>query len=172
MQKTDKWLRIAAGVLALALVAVVADSLRERIVNTGDTAPSFSVTTDRGTKISRADFKGKLLVLNFWATWCPPCISELPSLNAMAKTLAPKGVVVLGISVDHDEKAYKNFLQRFNLAFETTRDGEAAISSEYGTFKYPETYIITPDGKVVEKVIADRNWMEPAILQRLEGYIK
>ena len=172
MQNPDQWLKIAAATLAVGLVAIVGDSLRERLVNVGDTAPQFAITSDRGTKLSRTDFGGKLLVLNFWATWCPPCVNELPSLNAMARALAAKGIVVVGISIDQDEKAYKAFTQRFKLSFETARDPEANISSEYGTFKIPETYVITPDGKVVEKFISDRDWMEPALLKRLEGYVR
>ena len=76
----------------------------------GDTAPEFTITTDNGRTVSPPDFGGKLLVLNFWATWCPPCVQEMPSLNQFQKSLADKGVVVLGISVDKDEKAYKAFL--------------------------------------------------------------
>jgi cytochrome c biogenesis protein CcmG, thiol:disulfide interchange protein DsbE len=168
----DKALRAAILVLTLALVAVVASTLRDRLVVAGDSAPGFSVTTDRGQKIALDNFGGKVLVLNFWATWCPPCISELPSLNAMAGELKDSGVVVLGISVDKDEAAYQRFLKKVKLNFETSRDPKAEISSEYGTFKYPETYIIGRDGKVLEKFIADRDWMDPQILARLRGYAR
>ena len=158
--------------LTLALVAVVASTLRDRLVVAGDSAPDFTVTTDRGQKLSLDNFGGKVLVLNFWATWCPPCISELPSLNAMAGELKDSGVVVLGISVDKDEAAYQRFLKKVKLNFETSRDPKAEISSEYGTFKYPETYVIDREGKVLEKFIADRDWMDPQILARLRGYAR
>jgi peroxiredoxin len=80
----------------------------------------------------------------------------------MARTLAPKGVVVLGISVDQDKKAYDDFLRRFKLSFEVAHDPAADIGPpEYGTFKYPGTYVITPDGTVVGRfLLADRDWME------------
>jgi peroxiredoxin len=168
----DKALRAAILLLTLALVAVVASTLRDRVVVAGDSAPDFSVTTDRGQKVSLDNFGGKVLVLNFWATWCPPCISELPSLNAMAGELKDSGVVVLGISVDKDEAAYERFLKKVKLNFETSRDAKADISSEYGTFKYPETYVISREGKVLEKFIADRDWMDPQILARLRGYAR
>ncbi len=168
----DKALRAAILLLTLALVAVVASTLRDRLVVAGDSAPDFSVTTDRGQKVSLDNFGGKVLVLNFWATWCPPCISELPSLNAMAGELKNSGVVVLGISVDKDEAAYQRFLKKVKLNFETSRDPKAEISSEYGTFKYPETYVIDREGKVLEKFIADRDWMDPQILARLRGYAR
>jgi peroxiredoxin len=174
MQKfgIDKALRLGILVLTVALVAVVASTLRERLVVAGDSAPSFSVTTDTGRKISTSDFGGKILVVNFWATWCPPCISELPSLNQMAAEVKGSGVVVLGISVDKDKVAYDKFLKKVKLNFETSRDPAADISSEYGTFKYPETYVINRDGKVLEKFIADQPWTDPAIIARLKGYAR
>ena len=174
MQKfgIDKALRLGILVLTVALVAVVASTLRERLVVAGDSAPSFSVTTDTGRKISTSDFGGKVLLVNFWATWCPPCINELPSLNQMAAELKGSGVVVLGISVDKDKVAYDKFLKKVKLNFETSRDPAADISSEYGTFKYPETYVINRDGKVLEKFIADQPWTDPAIIARLKGYAR
>ena len=174
MQKLgiDKALRLGILVLTVALVAVLASTLRERLVVAGDSAPSFSVTTDTGRKISTSDFGGKILVVNFWATWCPPCISELPSLNQMAAEVKGSGVVVLGISVDKDKVAYDKFLKKVKLNFETSRDPAADISSEYGTFKYPETYVINRDGKVLEKFIADQPWTDPAIITRLKGYAR
>jgi cytochrome c biogenesis protein CcmG, thiol:disulfide interchange protein DsbE len=168
----DKALRAGIVVLTLALVAVVATTLRDNVVVAGDSAPGFEVTTDKGQKISVGSFGGRVLVLNFWATWCPPCLSELPSLNAMAKELQGSGVVVLGISVDKDKAAYDKFLKKVKLNFETSRDPSGDISADYGTFKYPETYIISRDGKVLEKFIADRDWMDPQLLQRLKGYAR
>ena len=83
-------------------------SIHERVIGVGDTAPDFSITTDNGRSVSAANFGGKLLVLNFWATWCPPCIEEIPSLDQFAKEMANSGVVVLGVSVDKDEKVYQS----------------------------------------------------------------
>jgi thiol-disulfide isomerase/thioredoxin len=104
------------------------------------------------------DFGGKLLVLNFWATWCPPCIQETPSLNQFAREFSGKGVVVLGISVDRDEKAYRAFLQKYTPAFLTARD--LKIHEDYGTFMYPETYIINAQGKVLLKLAEPEDWMD------------
>jgi len=168
----DKALRLSLVVLTCALVAVVGSTLRDRIVNAGDSAPDFSVTTASGKKISLDSFGGKVLVLNFWATWCPPCLSELPSLNEMASTLKNDGVVVLGISVDQKKDDYEKFLKKVTLNFEAAHDPSADISVEYGTFKYPETYVIDRNGKVLEKFIADRDWMDPQIIARLKGYAK
>ena len=168
----DKALRIGILVLTVALVAVLASTLRDRLVVAGDSAPGFEVTTDSGRKISVDNFGGRVLVVNFWATWCPPCISELPSLNALAAELKGSGVVFLGISVDKDKAAYDKFLKKVKLNFETARDPGADISAEYGTFKYPETYVISREGKVLEKFINEQPWMAPAIVARLRGYAR
>jgi peroxiredoxin len=166
-----KRLQTAALILLLPLGWLIWDSLQERLVGEGDRAPSFQVTTDRGKTITRSEFGGKVLVLNFWATWCPPCIDELPSLNAMAERMGPKGVVVLGVSVDKNEQAYKNFVQRARIQFETARDPDAGISGDYGTYKYPETYVISRDGKVVRKYVGPRDWMSSEVLRDLESQL-
>jgi peroxiredoxin len=172
MQKfgIDRALRIGILVLTVALVAVVASTLRDRLVVAGDSAPGFEVTTDSGRKISVDNFGGRVLVVNFWATWCPPCISELPSLNAMAAELKGSGVVVLAISIDKDKAVYDRFLNKVKLSFDTSRDPGADISAEYGTFKVPETYVVNREGKVLEKFINEQDWMAPAIVARLKGY--
>ena len=164
-------LKVALGVLVLLFLIVVAGTLSERVVQTGDTAPKFSVTTDRGRQVSRTDFGGKLLVLNFWGTWCAPCVEEVPSLNEFAKKYAQKGVVVLGVSVDRNEKLYKDFVQRNRLVFQTARDPEAKISGSYGTFKYPETYIIDQKGRVLQKIVGPQNWMDPAYQNFFEALL-
>ncbi|HEV8148080.1 MAG TPA: TlpA disulfide reductase family protein [Bryobacteraceae bacterium] len=167
-RKNERLLQGAIGVLAVALVLVVAGTLEAKVVNTGDTAPKFSIKTDSGKTISRSDFTGKLLVLNFWATWCAGCVEEMASLNAFARQFAQQGVVVLGISIDRNEPTYRRFLERNRVSFETARDPEAEISGNYGTFLLPETYLIDRSGKVLEKVVGSQNWMDPIFLARFK----
>jgi cytochrome c biogenesis protein CcmG/thiol:disulfide interchange protein DsbE len=163
------WLLVGSIVLLVAaLVYVVGGALQPRIVNAGDSAPYFKVRTDDGKTVTPTDFGGKLLVLNFWASWCPPCVAETPSLEEFAKEFAPRGVVVLGISSDTKADRYKKFLQRFGVTFETAMDPSADISASYGTFQIPETYIIDRNGKVLEKVISNQNWMDPEFLARIQ----
>ena len=166
--RIDTAIKIAIAALFCVLVWVIAGATRERIINVGDTAPAFAVTTDRGQAISPAKFGGKVLVLNFWGTWCAPCVEEIPSLDQFQRATADSGVVVLGISIDKNEKLYNAFLKRFPVTFQTARDPEADISASYGTFKVPETYIIDKSGKVVQKIIGPRNWNDPEII----NYVK
>lgn len=167
----DRILIAAMVLLTAGLVWIVAGTMQVRIVNAGDTAPNFSVVTEHGRTITRSDFGGKLLVLNFWATWCPPCVTELPSLNEFAKEYASQGVVVLGVSIDKNESLYKNFLTQRQVGFDTARDPEADISASYGTFQIPETYLIDRNGKVLEKVISNQDWMDPQFLARVKGML-
>ena len=166
--KIDRLLRGSILVLAVALVYAIYAGIYQRVVVAGDTAPEFSITTDTGRTVTVPNFGGKILVLNFWASWCPPCVEETPSLSRFAQEYASKGVVVLGVSVDKDEKAYKAFLQRFSPAFLTAR--EFKTHEEYGTFMYPETYIIDASGKVLRKTEAV-DWMSPDTLSFINSIL-
>ena len=167
----DRLLAGAIVLLAAALVWVVSGTLEVRVVNAGDHAPDFKIVSDSGRTYTRSDFGGKLLVLNFWASWCAPCVQEVPSLDAFQRTMATQGVVVLGVSIDTNEKRYDQFLKRFRVNFPTARDPEANISSSYGTFQIPETYIIDATGKVREKVISNQNWMDPEFISRVKSML-
>ena len=163
----DKLLLVSILLLAVGLVWVVSGTLEPKITNAGDTAPDFSIVTESGKTITRDNFGGKLLVLNFWASWCGPCIAEAPTLQEFGHELKPEGVVVLGISTDRNEALYRRFIERFGITFQTARDPESDISATYGTFLLPETYLIDRHGKVLEKVISDQNWMDPDFIARV-----
>jgi peroxiredoxin len=150
---------------------IFADSLTEKLVQQGDQAANFEVTANDGKKYSVKDFHGKVLVLNFWASWCKPCVDEMPSLNRFAQDMKGQGVTVLGISVDHDEEKYKKFVKGANIQFPVFRDVKADIPASYGTFKYPETYIIDKNGKVVEKIIGEKMWVDPEVVASVKKYL-
>jgi cytochrome c biogenesis protein CcmG, thiol:disulfide interchange protein DsbE len=171
MSKLDRILQLSIVIMVVGMVYVIASTLHERVVVAGDNAPKFSVTTEDGRTMTARDFGGKILVLNFWATWCPPCVEETPSLNALHKELGDEGVVVLGVSVDKNDAVYRRFVQAHGISFPTARDPEAKIPSQYGTYKYPETYIIDGRGRVVQKVIGATNWMDPVIVQQIRAYL-
>jgi cytochrome c biogenesis protein CcmG/thiol:disulfide interchange protein DsbE len=169
--KIDQVLKAGIVLLMAAFVCVLYASIHERVIGVDDTAPDFTITADNGRVISTTSFGGRLLVLNFWATWCTPCVEEVPSLDQFAKELAGSGVVVLGVSVDKDPKAYHAFLSRANVSFMTARDPEAKISADYGTFKVPESYIIDSRGKVVQKIIGEENWSDGRMLSYVKSLL-
>ena len=149
--RIDLAIKVATGVLLVALAFVIVYSVQDHVVGVGDGAPNFKVKTETGAVMSPKDFGGKLLVLNFWASWCAPCVQEIPSLNQFQKMFASQGVVVLGVNVDSKEDLYRNMLHRFQVSFQTVRDPEENINYRYGTYKVPESYIIDRNGKVLQK---------------------
>ena len=167
--RTDTLLRVGIGLLLTALSVSIYAGIHERVVMAGDSAPGFTIKADNGRTVALPNFGGKVLVLNFWATWCPPCVQETPSLSRFAAEYAPKGVVVLGVSVDKDVKAYDAFLQKFKPAFLTARD--AQLHADYGTFMYPETYIIDTQGKVLKKIAEPADWMAPEVTQYINSLL-
>lgn len=169
--KTDRILQILIGLCLVVLVFAIAHVFRRTVIEVGDKAPDFSITADDGRVLSRSNFGGRLLVLNFWATWCSPCIQEMPSLDQFHKTFAGSGVVVLGISVDRSEQAYRAFLRQTRVTFLTARDPEARISADYGTFKFPETYVIDGSGQVVQKVIGATDWTDGRMVNQIKALL-
>jgi thiol-disulfide isomerase/thioredoxin len=169
--KVDLFLKLGIVALAAVLCVVVAGTLEQHVTEKGDTGPKFQVTTDQGRTISRSDFGSKILVLNFWASWCAPCIQEMPSLDQFARQFAGKGVTVLAISVDTNEQKYRELLNRAKPAFLTARDPTADIAARYGTFLYPETYIIDQSGKVLYKEANARDWSDPAFLNYFQSLL-
>jgi peroxiredoxin len=165
---TDRILLGLVLALGVTLAWVVSGTLNDGIIRVGDQAPDFKVVTDNGRTITPADFGGKLLVLHFWATWCGGCVEEIPSLEVFQREYGPQGVVVLGVSVDANEKLYRRFMDQFKVSYATSRDPSWDIAASYGTFQLPESYVIDRSGKVVQKIIAAQNWADPQFVQSLK----
>jgi len=150
---------LLAGLLLLALSGCYSGTRPPRI---GSNAPDFTVQ-DGQNKITLSAYRGQVVVLNFWATWCPPCVEEMPSLVEMQRRMKAKGVTVLAVSMDVDEGAYKQFVKDHNVNLLTVRDPDQKSNSLYGTFKFPETYIIDRNGVMRRKFIGAVDWTEPEI---------
>jgi peroxiredoxin len=158
--------RRASVVLAILTVLLPACYRGSRPPRIGTAAPDF-VVQDADRKITLSELHGKVVVLNFWATWCAPCVEEMPSLVQLQQRFKGKGVTVVGISIDVDGDAYHKFLKDYKIDFLTVRDPDQKTSSLYGTFKWPETYIIDRDGIVRRKFIGAVEWSHPEIVDFL-----
>lgn len=132
----------------------------------GSAAPEFTITDSQHT-VALSQFQGKPVVLNFWATWCPPCIQEMPSLVQLQKQLGDK-VTILAVSEDDDDNAYKQFVRDHNIDLLTVRDSGQKTNGLYGTFKFPETFVIDRNGKIVRKFIGAQEWTSPEIVDYLK----
>ena len=148
------------------ILAISACNSGSRPPRIGSDAPDFAVR-DGSRSVVLHEMRGKVVVLNFWATWCPPCVEEMPSLVQMQARLKDKGVEVLAISTDVDGSAYQRFLKEHNVDLLTVRDPDQKTNTVYGTFKFPETYIIDRRGIVRRKFIGPVNWNEPEIVDFL-----
>lgn len=137
-----------------------------RPTHVGATAKDFTLQ-DSDHQVSLNQFRGQVVILNFWATWCPPCIEELPSMIDMQNRLRSKGVVVVGVSIDVDNDAYHRFIKQKNVNFVTVRDPEQKVASMYGTSGWPESYIIDRKGVLRRKFVGPVNWDSPEVLQFL-----
>jgi peroxiredoxin len=118
---------------------------------------------DTDHKITLSQFRGQIIVLNFWATWCPPCVEETPSLVEMQTRMKDKGVTVLAVSIDVDDAAYHKFLKDYHVNMVTVRDERQKAAQLYGTHGWPETYIIDRNGVVRRKFIGPVDWNSPEI---------
>jgi len=117
-----------------------------------------------------SDYRGKVVVLNFWGTWCPPCIEETPALNRLQRYIASRNGVVLGVAADEDPAVYEKFLKDNGVIFQTYRDpntknNHSPIAESYGTTMFPETYIIGRDGKIARKIVGFQEWDSPEMLK-------
>jgi peroxiredoxin len=155
-----------------ALLALTATLLasgcysRSRPSHIGDPAKDFTVHDSERT-VSLNQFRGQIVILNFWATWCPPCVQELPSLMAMQERTRVQGIVVLGVSIDEDGDAYHHFLKTRNVNFLTVRDPDEKVATLYGTSGWPETYIIDRQGVLRRKFIGPVDWNSPEVMNFL-----
>ncbi len=157
--------RVWAGLLVL-FAGVAGCDRGDHPERLGQPAPLFTIS-DGTESIDLARLRGKVVVLNLWATWCAPCIEELPSLLAMQKALPQ--IAVVGVSMDTDEAVYRRFLAQHHVTLTTVRDGDGRINALYGTVQIPETYVIDRQGMLRRKLVSAQDWTSPEMEQYLRG---
>jgi peroxiredoxin len=173
---TKKILFLVVVIIAVALAVAgyfVKDRKAEKkIITSGDRAPDFRLTSLEGRSISLAELRGKIVMVHFWATWCPPCVEELPTLAKLSEELKGGEFEMLAVSVDEGGGATVDaFLRKNGLALPVFLDPGGSVSRRYGTYKFPETYILDREGIVRHKVIGPADWRDPAALQLLRNMI-
>jgi thiol-disulfide isomerase/thioredoxin len=164
VRKASPTLRSAVLLLALCALSLTACDRGDHPARIGSPAPEFTLTGG-GQTVSLASLRGHTVVLNFWATWCVPCIEELPSLMELQRRLPQ--LTILAISQDEDPAVYRQFLLDYRVNLLTLRDPSQRIPHLYGTVKIPETYIIDRNGILRRKFVSAQNWASPEVLDYL-----
>ena len=138
----------------------------------GRPAQDFPLTLN-GKPAYLSDLRGKVVLLNFWASWCQPCIEEAPSLNLLQQRIAPLGGTVLGVNVGVDDgvDAYQKFLSDYQIDFPTYRDATQKLAASYGTTAYPETYVIDRKGRLDRKIVGPQDWTSPEMMAYLDSLL-
>ena len=164
MSKTNVLKLLILGSIVAFTVFLAIQSRQSHPLEVGEAAPDFTLPGLNGQSISLRDFRRGVVVVNFWATWCPPCIEETPSLRKFADQVGSAGVTVIGVSVDQDAQALGRFVTSAQLTFPIARDPDQSVASRYGTFKFPESYIIDPEGRIARKIVGAIDWQDPRII--------
>lgn len=134
-----------------------------RPLEIGDSVPEFTVFRLSGEAVSLKDFASRNIFVHFWATWCPPCLVELPALARLSRRLNQYGIVLLAVCVDKTEAGkVKEFLESGGYDLPVYLDPGGRVAASFGTFKFPETYVVGRDGKIVRKVLGPANWDDPS----------
>ncbi len=150
--------------LAMSLVFAVGCDRGSHPGNIGKPAPLF-VMSDGVQTVDMGKLKGKVVVLNLWATWCAPCVEELPSLLTLQQKMP--GIDVVAVSTDQDDTVYRKFLVKHNVDVLTVRDADQKVNQMYGTVMIPETYIIDRQGVIRRKFIGAQDWTSADIVDYL-----
>ena len=132
----------------------------------GQAAPAFTIH-DGAQTVSLSQYRGQVVLLTFWASWCAPCMEEFPSLLALHQRLPQLNI--LGVSIDEDPQAYRNFLAANHVDFLTIRDPSQAVMHRYGTIQIPEAYVINRSGHIVRKYVSTQDWNDPEIYRTLSA---
>jgi peroxiredoxin len=169
---------VAAGrgvkiVLATGLLGLVAGlGLLGVARRTPEMAPDFSVPDLRGQVFRLSAFRGRVVLVNLWTTWCAPCRQEMPSMELLYQKLKGRDFALLAVSQDEEGKrAVAPFVEEMKITFPVLVDPEHQVGDRYAVTGYPETFVIDRNGKVVEHVIGPRDWMAPEWLSKLEALI-
>jgi peroxiredoxin len=169
--------------IATALVWCIACTDGRSGINPGDRAPNVQGSTPTGTPLALYDTKGKLFLLNFWATWCAPCIEEMPALQSLHTKFKDRGFQVIGIAVDDTEENVRETIQKFGITYPIIIDNKAQSKRQYQVKGFPESFVLDGEHRVM--VITDpadgtpqtrlwgpREWESPAVGYLINSLLK
>jgi peroxiredoxin len=168
--------RAAIKTLILISILVLADAGTSAAVNggslVGSRAPEFALKDMSGSYVSVTALRGKVVVINFWATWCPPCRLEMPALNRLYKDYRDRGLVVIAVTTESSERGIKNYLKETHLSLPIVLDRDGRVSRVYGVFSLPTSFVIDRSGTVVLHYMGDQNWDGLEVRSKIEALLE
>jgi peroxiredoxin len=170
--------RAAAGLLAVAIAAAAVAAWliageAPAPIDRGSRAPAFELPrVAGGAPVSLASLRGRVVLLNFWATWCRPCEDELPAMQRLHRGLEGQGFELVAVSVDTDPAAVVAFRDRLGLSFTLLLDADQRVARAYQTFRYPESLLVDRDGVIVERFVGPKEWDAPAYVERIRRLLE
>jgi peroxiredoxin len=164
----------ALAILVLAFGVVWVQSSKYEPLTVGKTAPDFQLVDMQDRDVRLSDYRGKVVFLNFWATWCKPCREEMPSMEVLFKNFEDQGLIVLAVSIDRvtTKKDIPPFIKSMNLSFPVLIDSWGKTDKPYKRMGVPETFIIDRQGVIREIVIGPRDWTLMDNLKTLTALLK
>ena len=158
----------AVGLMAIAVIVS-----SEPPIGVGSMAPEFELPDGDGEIVRLSDFRGNLVFLNFWATWCEPCIEEMPDMMALHNAFEGKPFQMLAISTDTQWSAVEDFYEKYGLDLPTLHDPAQQIArGQYKVTGYPETFLIDGNGHILRKYVGPRPWTSPEMMAEIERLIE
>ena len=127
-------------------------------------APDFSLLDMEGAVHRLSDYRGRIVIVNFWATWCPPCREEMPSMQRAWEQLRPEGILMFGINVGEDEDTIFQFTADYPVDFPLLMDSDSAVTGQWPVRGLPTTFVVDPAGRLVYRAIGSREWDDPVLL--------
>jgi len=155
----------------IVLGAVVALQVLQRGPSTGYAAVDFTLPDLSGTPQQLSDLRGKIVFLNLWATWCPPCRAEMPSMQALYERLKGRDFAMIAVAEDTNPDDVAAFVKELGLTFPVLLDTGNRLPARFGVTGYPETFVIDRDGQVIKHVIGPEEWTDPQVIAYFEGLL-
>lgn len=141
-----------------------------KLVALGDVAPDFQLEDTTGKKFSLSDLRGKVVLVNFWATWCPPCRAEMPSMEKLNQAMVGEDFVMLAINIEENARTVvPAFLEKSPHTFSVLYDDLGVVQKLYGVYRFPESFVIRKDGIIDDKVFGAIDWAHPETIAYFIG---
>jgi thiol-disulfide isomerase/thioredoxin len=134
---------------------------------TGGPTPPLDLETIGGKPLSLAGLRGRTVIVNFWATWCAPCVAEMPALQRLRDRLAPRGVEVVGVNLQENAARIAPFVERLGVTFPIVRDHDGGARAAWHVTVFPGTFVIAPDGRIAFTATGEIDWDDPGVESRI-----